>query len=72
MQDLKPQWQDIQKQKMDTEKETLSGKTISETSQNQKASLSTKYSFDSFQTPSAHFFFWRRLCLMQMHSLLST
>lgn len=72
MQDLKPKWQDIQKQKMDAQKETLSVKTISETCQNQKASLSTKYSFDSFQIPSAHFYFWKRLCLMQMCSVLST
>lgn len=52
--------------------ETLSVKTISETCQNQKASFSTGYSFDSFQIPSAHFFFWKKLCLMQICSVLST
>lgn len=57
---------------MDAQKEILSWKAISETCQNQKASLSTKYAFDSLQIPSAHFFFWERLCLMQMCSVLST
>lgn len=57
---------------MGTQKEILSGKAISETCQNLKASLSTKYAFDSLQIPSVHFFFWKRLCLMQMCSVLST
>lgn len=57
---------------MDAQKEILSGKAISETCQNQKTSLSTKYAFDSLQIPSAHFSFWKRLCLMQMCSVLST
>lgn len=56
---------------MDAQKEILSGKAISETCQNLKASLSTKYAFDSLQIPSVHFF-WKRLCLMQMCSVLST
>jgi len=42
---------------MNAQKETLSEKNISETCQNQKASLSIKHSFDSFQNPSASFFF---------------
>lgn len=57
---------------MDAQTGILSGKAISETCQNQKAFLSTKYAFDSLQIPSAHFFFWERLCLMQMCSVLST
>lgn len=72
MKDLKPKWQDIQKYKMDAQKETLLVKTISETYKKSKGFLSTKYSFDSFQIPNAHFFFWERLCLMQMCFVLST